>query len=86
MSCTYNQKIGTVIFYNCFKCIKKSTNFMFEEKRRKNKNRGIVNANLSGSIWKAISFHDFGFKCIMNKQDLCNDVKCKCFCHMDLGE
>ncbi len=33
------------------------------------------------SIWTKTSLKEFGFKCIANKHESCNDSKCKCLCH-----
>lgn len=35
------------------------------------------------SIWAQIPLHDFGYKCIMNKHNLCGDSKCVCLCHQE---
>lgn len=31
--------------------------------------------------WVKTPLSAFGFKCIMNKHELCTDVKCQCVCH-----
>lgn len=33
------------------------------------------------SIWMQAPSCDFGFKCMMNKHDLCYYPKCVCLCH-----
>ena len=33
------------------------------------------------SIWLKTSLSKFGFKCIMNKHDFCDDSFCECLCH-----
>ncbi|MDH3313914.1 MAG: hypothetical protein OEM28_12350 [Nitrosopumilus sp.] len=37
--------------------------------------------NKENSIWNQTPLSDFGSKCIMNEHDICQDPKCKCFCH-----
>jgi len=43
----------------------------------KNDEHGVEN----DSIWIQTPLRNFGPKYIMNKHDLCTDVKCKCLCH-----
>lgn len=54
---------------------------MAKEQRFNNKNTNAANTNSPHSIWTDILLSKFGFKCLMNKHDLCADVKCKCLCH-----
>ncbi len=35
----------------------------------------------NNSIWIKTPLSDFGFKCIMNKHDVCVDFSCGCLCH-----
>lgn len=37
--------------------------------------------DLSYSIWTETLLSKFGFKCIMNKHDLCTEDECECLCH-----
>jgi hypothetical protein len=33
------------------------------------------------SNWIKTPLSAFGFKCVMNKHDLCDNSSCKCLCH-----
>ena len=57
------------------------TYFMSAEKRPKNKHTNPVNTNSPYSIWTDTLLSKFGFKCLMNKHDLCTEDKCECLCH-----
>jgi hypothetical protein len=47
---------------------------MSTEEKHKNKNKNTVNTDTLLS--------KFGFKCLMNKHDLCTEGKCECLCHI----
>ncbi len=38
------------------------------------------------SIWNETPLSKFGFKCVMNKHDLCVNSSCECLCHHYLKE
>jgi len=54
---------------------------MSTEERHQNKNANTLNVNSLYSIWTETQLSKFGFKCLMNKHDLCTDAKCECLCH-----
>ncbi len=37
--------------------------------------------HVESNFWTETPLGEFGFKCIANKHELCNDLKCKCLCH-----
>jgi glucose dehydrogenase len=59
-----------------------SINCMSTEEKHKNKNKNTVNTNSPYSIWTDTLLSKFGFKCLMNKHDLCTEGKCECLCHI----
>ena len=32
-------------------------------------------------VWTETPLSKFGFKCIMNKHDVCDESSCECLCH-----
>jgi len=59
---------------------------MSKEERQKNKNTTTENVNSPNSIWINTPLSKFGFKCVMNKHDLCADEKCQCLCHPQIQQ
>ena len=41
----------------------------------------IVSEKENNSIWIKTPLSEFGFKCVMNKHDICVDFSCGCLCH-----
>ena len=40
-----------------------------------------INLNSKHPFWTETLLSKFSFKCLMNKQKLCNDLKCQCLYH-----
>lgn len=54
---------------------------MIVEEEHENKHTDNKDLNPSHFNWTETLLSDFGFKCLMNKHDLCDDDKCRCLCH-----
>jgi hypothetical protein len=44
-------------------------------------NKDSIQLTVQDSIWIPTPIRDFGFKCVMNQHDFCNEFKCACLCH-----
>ncbi len=53
----------------------KSDNYVYMKNDLSRKN------HVKSNFWTETPLGEFGFKCIANKHELCNDLKCKCLCH-----
>ncbi|MBM2818397.1 MAG: hypothetical protein HW410_79 [Nitrosarchaeum sp.] len=44
-------------------------------------NKDSIQLTVQDSTWIQTPIRDFGFKCVMNQHDFCNELKCACLCH-----
>ena len=54
---------------------------MSAQGKHKSNHTHTVNTKSSNTFWTEKLLSNFGFKCLMNKHDLCNEDKCQCLCH-----
>ena len=48
---------------------------------KQSKHADTVNTDTSNSFWTETLLSNFGFKCLMNKHNICTEDKCQCLCH-----